>query len=55
MESTPLTGQNLAAVDAVILVTDHSEVDYELILEQSPLIIDTRGKFRHEEGKVYPA
>jgi UDP-N-acetyl-D-glucosamine dehydrogenase len=47
MSSTALTPELLAAVDAVVLVTDHSAVDYDLVLQHAPLIVDTRGVFRY--------
>jgi UDP-N-acetyl-D-glucosamine dehydrogenase len=44
-ESVPaieLTKEALSAVDAVVLVTDHSNVDYEAVLADAPLVLDTR-------------
>ena len=32
--------------DAVVIVTDHSAVDYELVLRHAPLIVDSRGVYR---------
>jgi UDP-N-acetyl-D-glucosamine dehydrogenase len=55
MESQPLTGESLQSVDATILITDHKAVDYDLVLENAPLIIDTRGVYRDHNGKVHPA
>ncbi len=46
MRSEPLTAELLAAQDAVLLITDHAEVDYDLVLEHAPLVIDTRGVLR---------
>jgi UDP-N-acetyl-D-glucosamine dehydrogenase len=40
MASTPL--HNLDQYDAVVIVTDHSCYDYEALVEQSRLVIDTR-------------
>ena len=40
MTNTPLT--NLADYDAVVIVTDHSTYDYQSIVDQSQLVIDTR-------------
>ena len=31
LSSEPLTAETLAAQDAVVIVTDHSAVDYELV------------------------
>ena len=55
LESQPLTKEVLGAQDAVILVTDHSDVDYKLVLEHAPLLIDTRGVYRQPDPKVVRA
>lgn len=41
--------------DAVVLCTDHDNVDYEMILNNSDLIIDTRGKYRKGFANVVKA
>lgn len=41
-ESIPLTPENLRKYDAVLIATDHSDFDYEIIVENSKLVIDTR-------------
>ncbi len=46
LRSEPLTAELLAARDAVLLITDHAQVDYDLVLEHAPLVIDTRGALR---------
>lgn len=46
LSATPLTPETLAAQDAVILLTDHTDFDYEMIRQHARLIVDTRGKFR---------
>jgi UDP-N-acetyl-D-glucosamine dehydrogenase len=45
MHSTPLTQESLAA-DCVIIVTDHSTVDYDYVARTASLIVDTRGVLR---------
>lgn len=50
MSSQALTPDELASADAVILVTDHSAVDYELVRENAPVIVDTRGVLRGFKG-----
>ena len=48
-----LTAENLAAIDAVVLVTDHSNVDYRLVAEASQLILDTRNALKaFDDDKV---
>jgi len=42
MESLELTKQNLAAQDAVIISTNHSDYDYASIVANAQLVIDTR-------------
>lgn len=44
-ESKPLNEEILTSFDAVIITTDHSLIDYELIKKFAKLIIDTRGVF----------
>jgi UDP-N-acetyl-D-glucosamine dehydrogenase len=55
MESVALTAETLASSDAVIVVTDHAAVDYELVAEHAPLIVDTRGVYRGQNAKVVKA
>ena len=43
--STPLTGETLAGVDAVLISTDHDAVDYALIAAAGPVVVDTRNAF----------
>lgn len=42
MKSLPLTEKNLKSMDAVIVVTDHSQYDYEWIYDTAELTVDTR-------------
>jgi len=46
MTSVPLTAEVLASHDAVMVVTDHTNVDYDLVSRHAPLVIDTRGVYR---------
>lgn len=43
-KSVDLTEKVLSEVDAVLILTDHTPVDYELVSKCAPLIIDTRNK-----------
>jgi UDP-N-acetyl-D-glucosamine dehydrogenase len=47
MESVPLDAAALAAADAVLIATDHSCFDYELIVRSSRLVVDTRNATRN--------
>lgn len=40
--SVELTPEALAAADAVVVVTNHSAVDWDMVVEHAPLIFDTR-------------
>ena len=42
LNSSPLTKPLLQKVDAVVVVTDHSQVDYAWVVRHAPLIVDTR-------------
>jgi UDP-N-acetyl-D-glucosamine dehydrogenase len=46
MTSRPLTPEVLKSADVALLITDHSVVDYDLVLKHAPLIVDTRGIYR---------
>ena len=52
MRSVPLTPGLLSALDAAVIVTDHSAVDYAEIAEHAPLIVDTRGVMRNIKGRA---
>jgi UDP-N-acetyl-D-glucosamine dehydrogenase len=42
LQSVSLTQENLQNFDAVIITTDHDNVDYDLVAKYSSLIVDTR-------------
>jgi UDP-N-acetyl-D-glucosamine dehydrogenase len=42
MKSSPLTAELLHRIDAAVVVTDHTSIDYSWIVKHAPLIIDTR-------------
>jgi UDP-N-acetyl-D-glucosamine dehydrogenase len=46
LKSVPLTAENIKKYDCVILTTDHDKFDYDLVLKNAQLIVDTRGKYR---------
>ena len=43
MESQPL--ETVASADCVVIVADHSTIDYDLLLRLSNLVVDTRNRF----------
>jgi len=49
-DSVPLTAEELAASDVVLIVTDHSAVDYRLVVERAPLVVDARNATREVRG-----
>jgi len=42
LNSSPLTKPLLRRIDAAVVITDHSQVDYEWVVANAPLTIDTR-------------
>ena len=54
LQSVALTNDELKAADCVIIVTDHSEIDYKRVCSLAPLIVDTRnalnGDIRRESS-----
>jgi UDP-N-acetyl-D-glucosamine dehydrogenase len=55
MHSVPLDAQTLATADAVLIATEHSSVDYDLVLKHAKLVVDTRGVFRKPKPNVVKA
>ena len=55
MKSVPLEASGLASQDAVLLITNHRDVDYQLVLDHAPLVVDTRGVYRQSDPKVVKA
>tara|TARA_Y100000816_G_C26057486_1_gene555022 strand:+ start:151 stop:1431 length:1281 start_codon:yes stop_codon:yes gene_type:complete len=52
MESKKINKKILQSYDAVILVTDHDNFDYELIKNNSKLIVDTRSRYTKQFSNV---
>ena len=42
MSSVALTDQALTEADAVVIVTDHTDIDYARVLERAPVVVDAR-------------
>ena len=56
--SVKLTPKNIKGFDAVVIVTNHANVDYKLLEEHAKLILDTRnalGKIGVRSGNIYKA
>ncbi|KQV38080.1 MULTISPECIES: nucleotide sugar dehydrogenase [unclassified Rhizobium] len=45
-KSVPLDAANVGAFDAVLIATDHDDIDYAGLAEWAPLIVDTRNAFQ---------
>jgi len=55
LESSILSAELLASVDAVVVTTDHSSVDYEFVTEHASIVVDPRNAIRETKGAtVYP-
>jgi UDP-N-acetyl-D-glucosamine dehydrogenase len=55
MLSSPLTLESLKASDATVIVANHRSLDYEFIVRNARLIIDTRNAtagYRELNGNV---
>ena len=50
LHSTELTPENLAAMDCILLATDHSAYDYQFILDHADLVVDSRNAFNGLKG-----
>lgn len=55
LDSTEINKVNLEKMDCVLISTDHDIFDYEFILENSRLIVDTRGRYRKAYENVIKA
>lgn len=47
-EGVPLSKQQLSQADAVVLVTDHDDIDYELVSQHAKYVLDTRHRMTGE-------
>jgi len=58
VRSIELTPEHLKAYDAVLVVTDHTAVDYALVAEHAKLVVDSRGiyhrQYPHLKGRIIP-
>jgi len=53
--SVPVTTDLLTSVDLVVITTDHSSYDYDLIVKQAPHVFDTRNatrEIKHDREKI---
>jgi UDP-N-acetyl-D-glucosamine dehydrogenase len=55
LESVPLTPETLGAQDCVLIVTDHSSLDYDMVVTESSLVVDTRNataRVKHHRDRI---
>ncbi len=52
MHSVELTDEALRDADAVVVVADHSVVDYDRVADLARLVVDTRGIMRRHTGRA---
>ena len=50
MTSVPLTVETLRNQDLVLITTDHTNIDYQWLVENSPMVVDTRNATRDVKG-----
>jgi UDP-N-acetyl-D-glucosamine dehydrogenase len=55
LSSVELSAQSIASYDVVLLATNHSAFDYELIRRHARLVVDTRGVYLDREPNVVKA
>ncbi|WP_445495598.1 nucleotide sugar dehydrogenase [Photorhabdus sp. SF281] len=53
--SQPVTEKSLKEFDCVILATDHDKFNYEFIINNAKLVVDTRGKYSPNHQNVIKA
>jgi UDP-N-acetyl-D-glucosamine dehydrogenase len=49
-KSSPLTPETVASMDAVVLLTGHRDVSYDIVLANAPLVLDTQNKLRNKSA-----
>ncbi len=50
LASTPLTAQAVRDADCVVVATDHSGIDFQMIARAAPRVVDTRNALRRAGG-----
>ena len=54
-DSVALDASTVAAYDVVLIATDHTKVDYEMVASHAQVVVDTRGVFRVAHDNVVKA
>lgn len=55
LSSVALTPERVAGYDLVLLATDHSSFDYNMLKENARLLVDTRGVYREPADNIVKA
>ncbi|CDL84468.1 nucleotide sugar dehydrogenase [Xenorhabdus cabanillasii] len=55
LKSQSITASSLKEFDCIILATDHDKFDYNLIINNAELVVDTRGKYSPNHNNVIKA
>lgn len=55
LKSVELTAETIKQYDCVVLTTDHDKFNYDLIIKNANLVIDTRGKYREQFANLVRA
>lgn len=55
LESIALTPETLTSHDAVVVITDHDAIDWDLVKDHARLIVDSRGRFREPAAHIVRA
>jgi UDP-N-acetyl-D-glucosamine dehydrogenase len=55
LESVELTPEIVASYDCVVLLTDHDRFDYDMIIANAQLLVDSRGQYRQPAGNLVRA
>jgi len=50
LETQPLTAEGLRAADCVVIVTDHASFDWDFVIANSRLVVDTRNALKGRSG-----
>ena len=53
--SVDATVENIKTFDCVIVATDHDKFDYDMIIKNAKLVVDTRGVYRKESSNLVKA
>lgn len=55
LSSVNITPEHIASYDAILLITDHDDFDYNMIKENASLIVDCRGRYKEPDQKIIRA